>query len=111
MCWSISLSGHSWALALLSEVCLAFSYFDPSAGNSYVLAWHGIIMALWLIAVRWLFFRGGIQFMTGHPGIINVNPSNPEHLPLWFGIMALGYACVEIMVWTQGHVISAAVPQ
>ncbi len=88
-----------------------FAFLDPSAGNPYVLAWHGIIIVLWLIAVPWIFLHGGMQFFSAHPGIINVNPSKPEHLSLWFGIMALGYAFAEIMIWTQGHLIAAAVPQ
>src|SRR5829696_5800210 len=26
-----------------------FAFFNPSAGNPYVLAWHGVLIGLWLL--------------------------------------------------------------
>lgn len=83
-----------------------FAYFNPSTGNPYVLAWHGVIFSLWILAIVWMFFRGGAQFLVDHPGLLNVAITKPVLVKLWFGACLLGGVLGEIMMWTQGQTIS-----
>ncbi len=82
-----------------------FAYFNPSAGNLYVLAWHGVIASLWIVGIGWIFFRGGAQFLVDHPGLLNVHFSNPRLVQLWFGVCMLGGLLGEIFMWTKGSAI------
>lgn len=45
-------------------------YFRPRDGNPYVLAWFGCVFALWILGTFWLFFRGGAEILSRHPGAI-----------------------------------------
>jgi hypothetical protein len=69
---------------LFGGVPSVFSYFNPSTGNPYVLAWHAVVIGMWILGVIWIFFRGGAQFMVDHPGLMNVNMSKPIYVQLWF---------------------------
>jgi hypothetical protein len=79
-----------------------FSYFNPSAGNSFVLAWHGVLYALWILGVYWIFFRGGSQFFVDHPGIFTANMGRARYVKFLFGICFLGGALGAAFMWMVG---------
>jgi len=48
-------------------------YFRPKDGNPYVLAWFGSVFVLWILGTLWLFFKGGAQKLSEHPGAIELS--------------------------------------
>jgi hypothetical protein len=90
---------------LIGGLPSVFAYFNPSAGSLYVLAWHGVVISLWIVGIGWIFFCGGAQFLVDHPGLLNVNFSNPRLVQLWFSACILGGVLGEIFMWTQGSAI------
>lgn len=86
---------------VVGDVPNLFAFFDPSAGNPYVLAWHAVLVSLWLVGGVWIFVLGGAQFIVDHPGLINLNVSKPVFVKLWFGVGILGGVFAEILMWTQ----------
>lgn len=87
---------------LIGGLPSVFAYFNPSSGNPYVLAWHAVILGLWILGIFWIFFRGGAQFFVDHPGLLNLNFSKPALVRLWFSACLLGGVIGEIFMWTQG---------
>lgn len=45
-------------------------YFRPRDGNPYVSAWFASVFFLWVFGSYWLFFRGGAETLSRHPGAI-----------------------------------------
>jgi hypothetical protein len=86
---------------LFGGVPSVFSYFNPSTGNPYVLAWHAVVIGTWILGVIWIFFRGGAQFVVDHPGLLNVNMSKPIYVQLWFLACIGGGILGEVMMWTR----------
>jgi len=52
-------------------------YFNPEAGNPYVLAFFASAVLVWIIGSYWILFRGGAQAIVDHPGILNLDIKNP----------------------------------
>lgn len=77
-----------------------FAYFSPAGGNPFVLAWHATVVALWIAGIVWLFFRGGAQFVIDHPGILNLSPTHPLQVQLWYLACLAGGVIAEIMMWS-----------
>lgn len=50
-----------------------FDYFQPSKMNPMVLLFHFSIIAIWILLIRFIFFKNGAKFLENHPGIIRVN--------------------------------------
>jgi hypothetical protein len=44
-----------------------FDYMQPRQGNLYVWLWHGTVVGLWGLAILWIYFRGGAEFLAAHP--------------------------------------------
>lgn len=72
------------------EVHSVFSYFRPRDGNPFVLAWFGVVVALWLLGFYWLFARRGAEFLVKHPGLLRGNPKSPAMLRLCYCLMIAG---------------------
>lgn len=67
-----------------------FSYFRPRDGNPYVLAWFATVFVIWILGFRWLFFRGGAQFLVEHPGLLRGDPKSPAMIRAFYCLMVLG---------------------
>lgn len=78
-----------------------FEYFDPRAGNVYVLAFHVMIFIEWALAVLWIYFAGGAEFLIKHPGVINFDVQSPLVLKLLFALMLGGGIAGEIVMWSR----------
>lgn len=96
-------SGLLWSLMgigiLVGGVPDVFAYFQPQAGNPFVIAWHGTLIALWIIGSVWIFGRGGAEFFVSHPGLLRGPVTSPTMVRLWFGLAILGGIVAEICMW------------
>ena len=50
-----------------------FDYFQPSKMYPMVLLFHFSILVIWILLIRFIFFKNGAKFLENHPGIIRVN--------------------------------------
>lgn len=50
-----------------------FDYFQPYKMNPIVLLFHFSILVIWILLIRFIFFKNGAKFLENHPGIIRVN--------------------------------------
>lgn len=50
-----------------------FDYFQPAKLNPYVLLFHFSILIIWILLVRFVFFKNGAKFLENHPGLIVIN--------------------------------------
>jgi hypothetical protein len=100
----VAVSGLLWLIMgagiIFGGLPSVFAYFNPAAGNPFVLAWHATAVVLWVVGLIWLFFRGGAQFIIDHPGILNFNPTRPIHVQLWYLACLAGGVAGEVMMWS-----------
>jgi len=47
-----------------------FDYLNPRSLNPIVLAFHFSIIVLWILSVRWIYFKNGAEFIETHPGLL-----------------------------------------
>ncbi len=82
-----------------------WDYFNPRAGNPYVLAWYASIVVLWSLGTYWLFFRDGAEMLVKHPGLVTFRMgfsrteiSNPTVIKaFWLLCLAGGIVAVVMM--------------
>ncbi|KPV52868.1 hypothetical protein SE17_12925 [Kouleothrix aurantiaca] len=86
---------------VVGQIPSIFDYFDPGAGNPYVLAWHAVVVSSWVIGCLWVFVGHGAQFIVDHPGILFIMPSTTNAVRLQFGLGLLGGVFGEMIMWTQ----------
>jgi hypothetical protein len=55
-----------------------------------VLAWFGVVVALWLLGLYWLFARRGAEFLIEHPGLLRGNPKSPAIIRFFYCLMVAG---------------------
>lgn len=67
-----------------------FSFFRPRDGDPFVLAWFGVVVALWLLGFYWLFARRGAEFLIEHPGLLRGNPTSPTMIRFSYCLMVAG---------------------
>lgn len=77
-----------------------FDYFDPRSGNPYVIAFHITILILWFLAIFWVYFAGGAEFLVRYPGVWNYDIKSPLVLKLLFAVMLLAGMGAEIAMWS-----------
>lgn len=89
-----------------------FDFFTPRAMNPIVLIFHAAIIVLWILSVRWIYFKGGAAFLENHPGLFrksgfggNTNLT-AKQIKIYFPFMLLGGIVAMIMMW----VISTPMP-
>ncbi|AEA44886.1 hypothetical protein [Fluviicola taffensis] len=82
-----------------------FDYFNPKSMNSIVLVFHFSIIVLWVLSIRWIYFKSGAEFIENHPGFIQVqgfgnrNNISAKQIKLFYPLMlAVGIAGM-IMMW------------
>ena len=82
-----------------------FENFNPKAMNPMVLIFHFSIIVLWVLSVRWIYFKNGAEFIEKHPGLIqkssfsgNTNVT-AKQIKLFFPLMLLGGITGMIMMW------------
>lgn len=85
-----------------------FEYFNPKAMNPIVLIFHFSIIVLWVLSVRWIYFKNGTEFIETHPSLIqkssfkrNTNVT-AKQIKLFFPLMLLGGTAGMVMTWFMG---------
>ena len=106
--WVIMMIGN-----LSGQTQNTFEYFNPKAMNPMVLIFHFSIIALWVISVRWIYFKNGAEFIETHPGLMqksslsgNTNVT-AKQIKLFFPLILLGGIVGMIMMWR----IDMTIPQ
>src|SRR5881296_96203 len=41
--------------------------------NPFVLAFYASVLVVWVLAARWLYFRGGAAMLVEHPGLVRAS--------------------------------------
>ena len=78
-------------LGILSgEVPSMFDFLRPSGGNTFVLAWWGLMAAILFLGTYWMFFGGGAEMLERHPGVYMV--------PQWTA-SKLRIFCLGVVAW------------
>jgi hypothetical protein len=82
-------------------------FFNPRAMNPIVLIFHASIIVLWILSVRWIYFKDGAAFLESHPGLIKKSSftgnSNvtAKQIKIYFPLMLLGGIVGMIMMWVM----------
>ena len=80
-------------------------FFNPSQLNPIVLAFHASIIVLWVLSVRWIYFKDGAEFLERHPGLFRiygfngVSNATAKQIKIFFPLMLLGGIAGMIMMW------------
>lgn len=81
------------------------SYLHPSGLNPMVLAFHGSIIVLWVLSVRWIYFRRGAEMLASHPGFFNRGllgeDSTAKQIKWFFPVMLAGGILGLTMMWVM----------
>jgi hypothetical protein len=81
---------------LTGGITSILDYLRPSEANPWVLGWYLTAVCLWLMQLWWLFIRNGAKTLVDHPGLFNIQITNPNHVKLFACAgtisMALGIA-------------------
>ena len=82
-----------------------FEYFNPKAMNPMVLTFHFSIIILWVLSVRWIYFKNGAKFIETHPGLLqkssfsgNTNVT-AKQFKLFLPLMLLGGITGMELMW------------
>lgn len=74
---------------LSGQVPSIFELLRPAEGNSFVLAWWGLMAALLCLGTYWMFAGGGAETLERHPGVYMVPQWPAAKLRLfWLGAVA-----------------------
>ncbi len=99
-----------WVIMMIGDLSgtikNVFEYFNPKAMKPLVLTFHFSIVVLWILSVRWFYFKKGAEFLETHSGILqrrsivngNVNIT-AKQIKLFFPLMLLGGIVGMIMMW------------
>jgi hypothetical protein len=85
----------------IGGVATVFDFLNPRNGNFFILAFHGTIVALWMVGVIWIFFRGGAEFFVKHPGTLNSTVTAAWQIKIFAAIALLGGVFGELMMWSR----------
>lgn len=83
-----------------------FDFFRPSEMKPIVLVFHAILILIWILMIRWVYFKDGAAFLEKHPGIlkkrsfssVETNVSAKE-IKIFFPLMLMGGIAAMIMMW------------
>lgn len=78
---------------LSGAVPSVIDYLRPSEGNSFVLAWWGLMGAALVFSTYWMLFGGGAEMLERHPGFFMVPEWTASKLRMfWLGTVASSIA-------------------
>jgi hypothetical protein len=76
-----------------------FQFFNPRNGP-FVVAWYVSVVAVWILAAYWLFFRRGAEQLIEYPGLLNLPTKSPWLVKLMFVVcLAGGIAGLAAMIF------------
>lgn len=84
-----------------------FDFFNPRAMNPIVLIFHFSIILLWILSVRWIYFKNGAEFFETHPGLLQRSgfgenkKVTARQIKIFFPLFLLGGIAGMIMMWVM----------
>ncbi len=91
-----------WLIMMLGSISGVteniFMYFLPRTFNPIVLIFHCSIVLLWLLGIRWIYFKGGASFLEEHPGLLNTSTTALK-VKLIFPLLVLGGVVAMVLMW------------
>jgi hypothetical protein len=99
-----------WIIVVLGDICGStngvFDYFRPRSLNPFVLAFHGYLVILFALTIYWVYFKGGANFLSRHPGFIHFQGfggsrevTSPLSIKIFFALCLLGGIAGLVMMW------------
>lgn len=98
-----------WLIIALGDITgqtnSIFDFFKPKSFNPFVLTFHLYIIIIWVLLVRWLYFKKGAEFLIQHPGLIRIKgfggavAPTPTLIKIFFAIALLGGIAGLTMMW------------
>ena len=98
-----------WVIMMIGDLSgvtqNTFEYFNPKAMNPMVLVFHFSIIVLWVLSVRWIYFKDGAEFIVTHPGLIQKSSFSGKtnvtvkQIKFFFPLMLFGGIAGMIMMW------------
>lgn len=82
-----------------------FDYFRPRTLNPFVLAFHLYIIVIWILTVRWIYFKNGADFLVRYPGFVHIrgfgNSITPTStlIKIFFALALFGGIAGMTMMW------------
>jgi hypothetical protein len=76
-----------------------FSFFRPRDGNLFVLAFHATIIVLWILGIRWIYIKGGAEFLIKYPGVFNRELQSSKFIKVYFGLALVVGLMGMIIMW------------
>ena len=77
--------------------------FGIRGGNPFALLFLGTVIVLWVLTVRWIYFRGGAEFLVEHPGVFTTDPKSPNVVKMTVALMLAGGVFGLIMMGSVGQ--------
>ncbi len=60
-----------------------FEFFDIGGLKPIVVLFYLSVVVLWILGSRWIYFRGGAEMLSKHPGFLTVGFSAVKISPFW----------------------------
>ena len=78
-----------------------FHFFNPKDLNPFVLAFHAAIFLHVALIARWVYFKGGAEFIAEHPDIMPMRgmPASPAAIKSFNALLIIVALTVEILMW------------
>jgi uncharacterized membrane protein len=86
-------------------------YFNPREMNPIVLMLHASIIMIYILAIRWIYFKNGAEFIEKHPGLMRKSTFSgkrnvtAKEVKLFFPLPLLGGIIAMVAMWTIGFPI------
>jgi len=80
----------------LGGVPTVFEYLRPYNGNPYVLAWFATLVGIWIAGSHWLIARNGAVVVAAQPGLLRIQPTEPEKVAATHMLWLIGGITVVI---------------
>ena len=77
-----------------------FDYFAPRQLNPIVLLFHLAVVVLWLLSIKWIYFKNGAEFLEQHPGLLRPSQT-ARQIRIFFPMMLLGGIIGMILMWVK----------
>lgn len=94
--WIIMMIG-----ALGGMTVSTFDYFKPREMNPIVLIFHAYIILIWILTVRWLYFKKGAEFLEKHAGVPTNKKMTAAEIKRTFPLALIGGIAAMVFMWFQ----------
>jgi len=80
-------------------------YLNPTALNPFVVIFNASIIILWILGIRWIYFKNGAEFLEQHSVLFNKYSGSKKKnfsakkIEYSFTLMLLGGIVAMIMMW------------